>query len=156
MTRIPIELDTVYHVYNRGVDKRDVFMEDGDYLRFIHYLYHCNNKTNTPNLTFYLNDSPSLETPPDQLLKQPIPREPLVDIFAFVLMPNHFHLMLQERVEGGISTFMQRIGTGHTMFFNEKHQRSGALFQGKFKYKAVFHEAQLLYLPHYIHLNPLP
>ena len=156
MARTPIATDTIYHVYNRGVDKRNVFTDDGDYLRFIHYLYQCNNVAATPNLTFHLANLSALETPPDQLLKNSQPRNPLVDIFSFALMPNHFHLMLKERVAGGISNFMQKLGTGHTMFFNEKYQRSGSLFQGSFKYKAVLNDAQLLYLPHYIHLNPLP
>jgi putative transposase len=71
-------------------------------------------------------------------------------------MPNHYHLMLQQKVDGGISEFMQKIGTGYTMFFNAKYERDGVLFQGKYKYKEVKSDKHFLYLPHYIHLNPLP
>jgi len=78
-----------------------------------------------------------------------------VDILTFVLMPNHYHLLLRQRVDGGISKFMQKLGTGYTMYFNEKHERSGALFQGRYKSVHIEDDRQLLYIPHYIHLNPL-
>lgn len=75
-------------------------------------------------------------------------------MLAFVLMPNHYHLILQQREERGVSLFMQKLGTGYTMFFNAKHEHSGVLFQGKFKYKHVTSHEQLQYLLHYVHLNP--
>ena len=70
-------------------------------------------------------------------------------------MPNHYHFMLRQIVDGGITEFMRKIGTGYTNYFNLKNKRVGALFQGKFKAVHIEKEAHLLYLPHYIHLNPL-
>jgi putative transposase len=70
-------------------------------------------------------------------------------------MPNHFHLLLRQKKEKGISRFMQKVGTGYSMYFNKKHERVGGLFQGKFKAVHINEEAHFLHLPHYIHTNPL-
>lgn len=70
-------------------------------------------------------------------------------------MPNHFHLLIRERDEGGISRFMQKLTTGYTMYFNTKNERSGALFQGKFKAEHVDKDRYLKYIISYIHLNPI-
>ena len=82
-------------------------------------------------------------------------RKMLVEILCFCLMPNHFHLLLRQIKDGGITEFMRKIGTGYTNYFNTKNDRVGALFQGKFKAVHVQTQSHLLYLPHYIHLNPL-
>ena len=84
-----------------------------------------------------------------------MPHLPIVEILAFVLMPNHFHLILQQKVDSGITKFMHKLGTGYTMYFNEKYSRVGHLFQGRFKAVLVEKDHHFLYLPHYIHLNPL-
>ena len=70
-------------------------------------------------------------------------------------MPNHFHLMVRQLQEGGIVKLMQKIGTGYVMYFNQKYERVGGLFQGRFKAKLLEREAHFLYLPYYIHFNPL-
>ncbi len=140
--------DEIYHVYNRGVDKRVVYIDSGEYLRFVHHLYEFNDIDTTNNLTYHF-----LKNGDDEMQKRR--REHLVDILAFALMPNHYHLLLKQRVEGGISKFMQKVGTGYTLFFNEKHARSGSLFQGRFKAVHVTTDVQLRYVLHYIHLNPL-
>jgi len=80
--------------------------------------------------------------------------ESLVDIGAYCLMPNHFHLLLRQREEDGISRFMQKLVTGYTMYFNKKNERSGALFQGKFKSVHAHDDRYLKYVISYIHLNP--
>ncbi|MBI5140415.1 MAG: transposase [Candidatus Vogelbacteria bacterium] len=82
------------------------------------------------------------------------PSEQLINIVAFYLMPNHFHLLLHERTEGGISKFMHRLSTAYTMFFNQKTGRTGALFEGRFKSKLIDSDAYLLKVIDYIHLNP--
>jgi putative transposase len=79
----------------------------------------------------------------------------LVEILAFVLMPNHFHLILKQKKTDGIAKFMQKIGTGYTMYFNKKYERVGSLFQGKFKAVLIENEAHYIHLPSYIHLNPI-
>src|SRR3989344_4697111 len=140
----------IHHVYNRGVEKRTIFKQERDYLRFIHDLYEFNDSAPAVNTNYYHNLSKSnfhkLERKPRKLL---------VEILCFCLMPNHYHLMLREKVEGGITEFMRKIGTGYTNYFNTKYERVGPLFQGKFKTVNIERQAHLLYLPHYIHLNPL-
>lgn len=80
---------------------------------------------------------------------------PLVDICAYCLMPNHFHLIIRERENNGISRFMQKLLTGYTMYFNKRYERSGNLFQGKFKAKHIDNDEYLKYLISYVHLNPI-
>ena len=144
MARIPIEVENFYHVYNRGVDKRKVFLSDGEYQLFL-------------RLLFLLNDQ-DVESPSRRLLLDEVEgttaRRPLVHLCAYCLMSNHYHLLLQECTPGGISKFMQRLGTAYTLIFNERHERSGALFQGKFKYKLIDDEAYLMAVIDYMHLNP--
>jgi len=80
--------------------------------------------------------------------------KPLADLCAYCLMPNHFHLLICEKTEGGISRFMQKLMTGFTMYFNTRYERTGALFQGKYKASHVDNDRYLKYLLSYIHLNP--
>lgn len=138
--------DGIYHVYNRGTDKREIFLSDQDYYRFIYYLYVC-------------NDANPIDKIRDVIIRGPTSdineRERLVNIICYALMPNHFHLLLQQRVKNGISKFIQKLSTGHTMYFNSVYDRSGVLFQGKFKSKFVHDESYLSNLVSYIHLNPL-
>lgn len=142
-----------YHIFNRGVEKRDVFQEDGDRVRFIHYLFHFNNPETTPvNLSRLLKMK---EVGPLSLQQHRNNTTCLVNIHAFVLMPNHYHILVSQNTDYGISKFMHKIGTGYTMFFNSKYERSGALFQGKYKAVHINNNSYLQYIPHYIHLNPI-
>jgi len=143
---MPIELETFHHVYNRGTDKRVVFNNIKDYKRFVLYL----NVVNDVEIL-----SPAHNGMSEEESYSSHPSERLVNLVAFCLMPNHFHLLLQERTSGGISKFMQRLGTAYTMYFNEKNERSGALFQGRFKNRLIDSEAYLLKIIDYIHLNPM-
>ncbi len=140
--KISFANDEVYHTCNRGVDKRDIFLDEKDYLHCIHDFYEFND--NKPALTkFYETMSPKL------------PRTMLVDILAFALMPNHFHLLLKQKKEGGIVAFMHKFGVGYAMYFNQKYQRAGTLFQGPFRAVHVTNNAHFIHLPFYIHANPL-
>jgi putative transposase len=136
--------DEFYHAYNRGNDKRFIFMDDHDKDRFQKLLYLCNG---TAPLDFR------------ELPKGPtfgIARgESLTDIGAYCLMYNHFHLLLHERAEKGISRFMQKLSTAFVMYFNTRHGRSGTLFEGKFKAVHADNDPYLEYLFAYIHLNPV-
>ena len=143
----------VYHVYNRGVEKRIIFTQERDYLRFVHDLYEFNDIAPAVNTAYSYKLSKSNFDNVRKLERKP--RKLLVEILCFCLMPNHFHLMLREKIEGGITEFMRKIGTGYTNYFNKKYDRVGPLFQGKFKSVTLERQAHLLYLPHYIHLNPL-
>ena len=83
-------------------------------------------------------------------------QNPLADLCAFVQMGNHVHLLLREIIEGGIAKFMQRLFTAYTMYFNERYERTGALFEGRYKSKIVETDEYLEIVLHYLHANPLP
>lgn len=135
-----------YHIYCRGVDKRVIFMNDREYLRFAHSLYIFNNFLHLPARF----DIFSLE--PKELLT---PVEPYVEIAAACLMPNHYHLMMTPRKKAGISQFMQKIGSSYAHYFNQVHDRTGRLFESTFKAKHVDRQEYASYLTQYIHLNPV-
>lgn len=146
MRRLTFSEGEYYHIYNRGVDKRKVFCSPAEYKRFLAYLYVFNDvKVARMTRDFQM---------PDALLCEAKPHTPLVAIGAYCLMPNHFHLYLTPLEEGGISRFMQRLQTAYTMFFNQKHERSGALFESTFKARHVASDEYAKYLFSYIHLNP--
>lgn len=129
-------------------------MDKQDYLRFIHCLFEFNDTKTAKNMFYYLNKSTS-EVEPHYLKNDREPRELLVEIMIFTLMPNHFHLLLKQKKEDGIVKFMQKLGTGYTMYFNQKYDRVGSLFQGRFKAIDIIEHAHFLHLPFYIHSNPL-
>ncbi|MCF7835733.1 MAG: transposase [Candidatus Marinimicrobia bacterium] len=147
----------IYHIYNRGVEKRKIFMDDKDYFRFIHDLFEFNDQNNVPNINYYF-DTKTMSVESRHLKKQKAEkrsRKLLVEILAFTLMPNHFHLLLRQRVEGGISKFAQKLGAGYAKYFNTRYERVGSLFQGKFKAVSIDEDAHFLHILHYIHSNPL-
>ncbi len=147
MTRsIIIAPDEFYHVYNRGVEKRKVFLSRTDYDRFVALLYLA-NQTEPADLK-YQGKSFSEIT-------ENRAGEPLVAIVAYCMMPNHFHLLLREVIDGGVARFMQKLTTGYTMYFNKRNERRGALFEGTYKAKHAEEDRYLRYLISYIHLNPV-
>jgi len=145
--------DKIYHIYNRGVEKRDVFMDKQDYLRFIHCLFELNDDAPVRNVDYYFPKN--IEIGSQYLEEERKPRKLLVEISIFTLMSNHFHLLLTQKKENGIPKFMQKLGIGYTMYFNQKYERVGGLFQGKFKAVTIEEQAHFLHIPHYIHTNPL-
>ncbi|MDO8664416.1 MAG: transposase [Candidatus Liptonbacteria bacterium] len=144
----------IYHVLNRGVDKRDIFLNDEDRLRFIHDLFEFNDENPLQNVTYNFKVIARPNIGREGKLNR-TPRKLLVEILAFCIMPNHYHLMLKPRSGGGVTKFMKRLNMGYARYFNEKYERSGALFEGRFKSVAVANEAHFLHLPYYIHFNPL-
>lgn len=146
----------VYHVLNRGVDKRRIFLHDKDYLRFIHDLFEFNDVAEINNTLFSFNRMHRVEMSALFLKRRERkPRKLLVEILAFCLMPNHYHLLLRPKVESSVTKFMRRLNMGYAKYFNEKYERSGALFQGRYKAVPVTTDAHFLHLPYYIHANPL-
>jgi REP element-mobilizing transposase RayT len=138
-----------YHIYNRGVDKREIFSSVSDYDRFVKLLYLCNSsEIEIPR--YLLRQRQSLtET---MLVNK---GNELVGIGAYVLMPNHFHILLTPKTKDGVSIFMKRICTAYSKYYNLNHKRSGALFQGPFKSTHANKDKYLKYLYSYIHLNPV-
>lgn len=117
-----------YHVFNRGTAKCTIFFDDEDRRKFLH------------NLERYSWNEDFRER---------------ISISAFVLMNNHFHLLIRQDEDGGISTFINRVCLSYAMYFNKKYMRSGCLFSGRFRAKHVVNDAYLLHLSRYIHRNPI-
>ena len=138
-----------YHIYNRGVDKRVVFNDDYDYKRFMMLLYLCNG---TKSLT--IRDILSKKLSLEEIFLFDM-GEKIIDIVAYCAMPNHFHLLVKERINGGISMFMEKLATAYVMYFNTKNERSGSLFEGKFKAKNIDNNPYLNWVFSYIHTNPI-
>jgi len=148
MKRLSFEVGGYYHVYNRGTESRIIFLDDCDFRRFIHYL-------NVLNWTKIIQPKMLKMVEGIDLADIVVPAgERLVELCTFCLMPNHYHLLLRELVPGGISRFLQRMGTAYTMLFNFRYERTGVLFQGKYKCKAVEDSEYLRWIIDYIHLNP--
>ncbi|MDI6821152.1 MAG: transposase [Patescibacteria group bacterium] len=141
----------IYHIYNRGVEKRKIFLDKQDHLRFIHDLFEFNDEEAVINTSYHFN----IKTFQKNTIKERGKRKLLVEILIFTLMPNHFHLLLKQKKENGIIKFMQKLGTGYTMYFNQKYERVGGLFQGRFKATLVKDESHFIHLPFYIHSNPI-
>jgi putative transposase len=145
--RIQIAPFEYYHLYQRGVDGRLVFEDEEDYLRFIVLLFFANS-TERVNLRSVRD-----RTFADQFVAEGT--EKIVDIGAYCLMPNHFHVLVREIGEGGISKYMQKLMTAYTMYFNKKYGRKGSLFGSGYRAEHVTDDRHLKYLFAYIHLNPL-
>jgi putative transposase len=142
--KITFAVGEYYHLYNRGVDKREIFLDDSDRKRFMRLLFIANGTK--PFEYRNMKDKSFLEIERD---------EPLVAIGAFCLMPNHFHLLVKETVDSGLSDFMEKLTTGYSKYFNTKYKRTGTLFQGVFQAQHVDRDEYLKYLYAYIHLNPI-
>lgn len=140
----------IYHVLSRGVDKRKIFMDEQDYFRFIHDLYEFNNQDRVNSTTHEFRKSNDLAG--REVKKR---RKLIVEIHAFCLMPNHYHLLLSSRVPNGISKFMAKQNMGYAKYFNQKYQRTGALFGSRYKSILIREESHFIHIPYYIHLNPL-
>ncbi|KKT29058.1 hypothetical protein A3I36_00275 [Candidatus Giovannonibacteria bacterium RIFCSPLOWO2_02_FULL_45_28] len=132
-----------YHIYNRGVDKRDIFVGKFDFERFLQSMEEFN--TNEPIGSIYENS----------FLKgqNRAKKKKLVNIVCYCLNPNHYHFILEQLIDRGIEMFMHKLGGGYTTYFNLKIQRSGALFQGPFKAVYVDSNEYLLHLSTYVNLN---
>lgn len=132
-----------YHLFSRGVDKRKIFMDTNDYLRFIHDLYEFNDV------------KPASEFSRRQDKNVGHRKSHIVNIHAFIQMPNHYHLLVEPLIESGVTLFMKKLNIGYAKAFNLKQERSGYLFQGRFKDVYVKNDTQLAHLICYIHANPL-
>lgn len=152
MRKIKLDNGLFYHIYNRGVLGSNIFVDSGDYARFIHYLYHFNTQSPASQTKRKLQNFQHVRGPASDMLAI-VGR--LVDIVCYCLMPNHFHLILRQIIDNGIRKFMHKVETGHAMFFNKKYDRSGVLYQGRFQAILIEEDEYLTHLSRYIHLNPV-
>ncbi|TSC97303.1 MAG: hypothetical protein CEN88_82 [Candidatus Berkelbacteria bacterium Licking1014_2] len=128
--------NTWYHIYNRGVEKRVIFQDEQDYATFLFFVKK------------YLSKSSILPSkPPHPLSKE-------IDLSTFCLIPNHFHFLLKQENRDSLTKFMRRLGTNYAMYFNERYNRVGSLFQGVYKAVLIDSDEQLMQVHRYIHMNP--
>lgn len=150
---------TYYHVYNRGVEKRTIFQDDQDYVAFLGCLKLYLTPPHPIDRRFAItlqgdslsNESKILYAPS----RQPKNHTNSIELVAYCLMPNHFHLMFRQNERDSMNHFMRSLATRYSMYFNKKYERVGTLFQGTYKAVMVEHENQFLWLTKYIHRNPL-
>lgn len=131
--------DGYYHLYNRGVEKRVIFLDDQDYRVFLSLL------------KSYLTKNDDEIEAPDHRRKE-LSTE--IDLICYCLMPNHFHLLVRQQTERGITNLMRCLNTSYTMYFNHRYSRVGTLFQGIYKATRIDRDEYLVHLSRYIHLNP--
>lgn len=148
MRKAPFINGEFYHVYNRGVDKRDIFSNQYDIDRFFQSMDNFNIVE--PIGSIYENSFQKKKSPRFELGR---PTSKLVNIVCYCLNSNHYHFLLEQVADGGISEFMKRLGGGYTKFFNEKQKRNGSLFQGRFKSVHINSNEYLLHISAYINLN---
>lgn len=137
--KINLVIGEYYHLYSRGTEKRNIFCDKSDYEHFLFLMYIFNTEN---NITLRDVD------------RNFVRGESIVDIGAYCLMPNHFHILIKGKTENGISKYMLKLLTGYTMYFNKKYERTGRLYEGIFKSTHVNNDNYLKYLYSYIHLNP--
>ncbi len=129
-------LNEYYHLYNRGTEKRVIFLDKKDYEHFLFLMYVCNTTKNI--------ESRNIDQNFDRT-------ETIVDVGAYCLMSNHFHILVREKKEGGISKYMLKLMTSYSMYFNKKYERTGKLYEGVFKSVYASSERYLKYIYSYIH-----
>jgi|SRR3989338_6038752 len=139
--------DEWYHCYTRSIDGRPVFKDADDYDRFLEAMYLCNGNRRLLRGALFRPSHEHLLS-----LKR---GSPLVAIGAYCLMPNHFHLLLKQVAEKGISTFMQKMGTSFAMYYNGKYRHVGNVFIKPFRAKHIEKDDYFQRVAHYIHLNPV-
>ena len=141
MNREPFANGEIYHIFNRGVDKRIIFSDKQDLSRF----FRC--------MILFNSIEPIGSLYEQSFLLEKEKSEPLVKFVVYNLLPNHFHFVLEQVIEGGISEFMKRLLGGYTWYFNKKSKRSGSLLQGTFKSKHIDSNEYLLHVSAYVNLN---
>lgn len=144
---MPLVNGEYYHLFNRGSEKRQIFTRPGDYKRFLQTFYYYQFIGPKPSFSkFAKSDLNSFK---------PDPVKKLIDILCYCLMPNHFHFLVKQLKDNGISIFLSQISNSYTKYFNTKYTRVGALLQGVFKAVRIETDEQLIHASRYIHLNPV-
>lgn len=152
MRNINIVEGEYYHLYNRGVNKQKIFIDKRDWVRFLFCILYFQSplviyNLNRPVGNFVRHSVFNMD-------EVEIIANKYVELVAFCLMPNHFHLLVQEKEEGGISRYMQRVQNAYTKYSNTRYKKSGHLFQGPYQIVHIEDNEQLIYLSAYIHKNP--
>lgn len=155
MRNVKIAPGEYYHLYNRGVQKQEIFFDERDYVRFLFLILYFQSLHSVTNVG--LHTSNFIKHSVFNISKkqrEKIISERRVALASFCLMPNHFHLLVYEKDPGGIARYMQRILNAYTKYINTRYKKSGHLFQGPYQAVHVGSNEQLLHLSSYIHRNP--
>jgi len=139
-----------YHIYNRGVEKREIFLDEQDYKVFLGYMKFYLDQPILQGQV--LQDSEGMVIPPSKCLKN---YHNQIELLAYCLMPNHFHFLIRQSTDRGIAEFMQSLVLKYVLYFNKKYKRVGGLFQSRYKTVLVSDENQFIYITKYIHRNPI-
>ena len=154
MRKVKFSPGEYYHTLNRGNNKQSIFLDERDYVRFAFLMLHFQSVIRFYNISYSVNYFIRHRVFSKIKNEKEFLKKRQVSLLCFVLMPNHFHLLVREESEHGISNYLQRVQDGYTKYFNAKYKKSGHLFQGPFKAVHVKDNNQLLYLSSYIHKNP--
>lgn len=148
--------NTFYHLYNRGVEKRNIFLDEQDYSVLLSYLKTYLSPKDDNKLKSIITSSEKSLKEKDIAIKQLKLKNysSSIELLCYALLPNHFHFLVKQ-VKPVMNSFMNSLGTRYSMYFNRKYKRTGVLFQDVYKGVLVENEQQLLYLSRYIHLNPV-
>lgn len=146
-----IQTDYYYHIFNRSINKEPIFTYKKCCHRAVSALEYYQHKNPPVKMSIYLSQGVDRQQDYNKLLYQ---SKRMVDIIAYCLMPNHYHLILKQLEDNGIRKFISLFQNSYTRYFNTKFKRNGHLFQGKYKAVYVEEDDQLLHLMRYIHLNP--
>lgn len=145
-----------YHIYNRGVEKRKIFIDEQDYRVFLSYLkiYLSPRKESIDDIENNENGDYKDQNKTISEIYKLNNFNNKIELISYVLMPNHFHLELKQKNKKEIESFMRSLITKYSKYFNKKYDRVGPLFQGRYKAVLIQNSEYLLYLSKYIHLNP--
>lgn len=143
--KTPLVNDEVYHIFNRGVAKLPIFKDKRDYNRFLETIYYYQFQGPKPQFS-------QLKRFRDFNFEK---NKRIVEIICYCLMSNHYHFMIKQLHDNGISEFINKVSNSYTKYFNKRHDRVGPLLQGQFKAVRVESNEQLIHLSRYIHLNPV-
>lgn len=143
----PLVNGEFYHVFNRGVEKRNIFSQEWDYKRFVKTFFYYQFIGPKPSFSKFSKSAFNLF--------KPLPENKMVEILCYSLMPNHFHFLIKQLKENGISCFVGQLSNSYTKYFNTKYERIGSLLQGPFKAVRIETDEQLVHVSRYIHLNPV-
>ena len=153
--KAPLALNEYYHIYNLGNNSQSIVMDTKDYARLLFSLLHFQSPHHIDHpseyVKSYLHDG-FFST--SEVAQQKVIKDRFVELVAFCIMPNHFHAIVKESEEGGISKYMQKVQNGYTKYFNTIHVQKGHVFGGAFNRVHIVTNEQLLYLSAYIHKNP--
>lgn len=135
----------IYHIFNRGSEKRVIYQDRRDYKRFLKSIQYYQLQGPKPKFSHFSKKNTF----------KPEEADRIAEVLAFCLMPNHYHLLIKQVKEGGITEMLTKLSLSYTKYFNTRYKRVGPLFQGEFKAVHIEDDQQLVHISRYIHLNPV-